>query len=76
MTKHVVSSPAFSAPHSASCSATFAAGTSALVIILGIACAVSIIICSIIGIVRLLSLVVLISLLVGNAPSRLRTAAQ
>ena len=53
------------------------AGSSSLVIVLGIALAMSIIICGIIGIVRLLSLslVVLISLLVRSTPPRLRTVA-
>ena len=77
MTKRFAADTSFGAQQSASCGATFKAGSSSLVIVLGIALAMSIIICGIIGIVRLLSLslVVLISLLVRSTPPRLRTVA-
>lgn len=76
MTDRFAASNVFDARYGASCGASFTTGTSALFLVLGIALAVSILICGIIiGIVRLLSLVILISLLVGNTPRRLRTAA-
>lgn len=67
---------AFGARCGASCGAAFsAAGAYAGALVLGIALAVSFLICGLVGIVRLLSLVILISLLVGSPPRRLRTAA-
>ncbi len=48
-------------------------GASAQVYVLGTALAVSILICGLVGMVRLLGLVILLSLLVHEPPRRLRT---
>ena len=48
-------------------------GASTQVYVLGTALAVSIIICGLVGMVRLLGLVILLSLLVHEPPRRLRT---
>lgn len=49
------------------------AGASTQVYVLGTALAVSILICGLVGMVRLLGLVILLSLLVHEPPRRLRT---
>ncbi len=74
MTSRFAAMNPFGAQNGASCGATFSKGTASLVLVLGIAFAVSIIICGIIGIVRLISLISLL-VLVRNAPRRLRTVA-
>lgn len=74
MTKRFAAASNFCAQNSASCGVAFSAETFALALILGTALAVSIIICGIIGIVRLISIISLL-VIVRNVPHRLRTAA-
>lgn len=76
MTNRFATMNSFGAQQGAFCGASFAAGTAyGLIVILGIALAVSIIICGIIGIVRLIISLACLLVLVRSLPHRLRTAA-
>lgn len=76
MTNRFAPASFFGAKQGAFCGASFASGTThRLVMILGIAPAVSIIICGIIGIVRLIISLACLLVLVRSLPCRLRTAA-